>query len=208
MSNEYSRIYGMPKVAQYPTGRRMMTFGRDIQIPNPVWDAKAGRVVHHDPVTSADRRRYQPQTGGYYPQNSRKNRVAISLDTTVRLNCAIVFLMALFVLLGCFTLLNRADCMKTAKALEVQKHTYAVLMEENAKLTEEYDTALEDIRQIACDDAHKMINANDSKNAIYLVAVDAYPQNAGQQGYTAEVVPLDWYAQTASNTTYSASAAD
>lgn len=207
MSDEYSRIYGTPKVAQYPTGRRIMTFGRDIQIPNPVWDAQAGRVVHHDPVTDTGRRRYQTP-GGYHPQNDSTNRARINLDTTVRLNYAVVFLMFLFVLLGCFTLLNRADCMKTSKALEVQQHTYAVLSEENVELTEKYNTALEDIRQIACDDEHKMVSASDSKNAIYLVAVDAYPQQAGQQGYTAEVVPLDWYAQNASNTTYSASAAD
>ena len=207
MNDQNSRIYGTPKVAQYHTGRRMITFGKDIQMPNPVWDAETGRVVQLDPATATDRRRYQVP-GGYQTQNYGKSGAGISLDVTARLNRAIVFLMFLFVLLGIFTLLNRADCMQTSRKLEVSKHTYDTLKARNDKLNQEYENALNDIRQIACDDKHKMVNASGSSNAIYLVAVDAYPQDASGQGYTAEVVPLEWYTQNASNTTYSANAAD
>ncbi len=215
MSDHYSYIYGSSNAARAegitPNPRRTMTFSKDVFLPNHEWDTRTGRVIQQE-TPEPVRKRVQSVAIELNQLSDREARIWNRsqkglFGIRISLFHALVVLMALFVVLGGFTLGNRAALLDAYDSLEVSLRSQQQLQTKNNELSEAIDEALGDIDYKAVNELG-MIHASDNENAIHLVAVDAYPQYTAQQGYTAEVVPLDWYAQETTLTTASANAAN
>lgn len=215
MNDNYSYIYGSSNAGRAegitPNPRRTMTFSKDVFLPNHEWDTRTGRVIQQE-TPEPVRKRVQSVAIELNQLNDQEARIWNRsqkgfFGIRIRLFHALVALMALFVVLGAFTLSHRAACLDAYDSLEVSLRSQQQLQAKNDELSEDIKEALGDIDYKAVNYLG-MVHASDNENAIHLVAVDAYPQQNHQQGYTAEVIPLDWYTHEASYTTASANAAN
>jgi hypothetical protein len=122
------------------------------------------------------------------------------------LNKALVIAMALFVILGMFTLSNRSTLLDMGEKLRIAYRGIEQLTADNADLRGQIDEATQEagIGYRAANELG-MIRATDAQT-IPLIAVDAYPVESAQPGYTAEVVVDGWGTEQTTGLTLSANA--
>lgn len=214
MTNEYLYVYGSSNAANaegiIPNPNRRMTISSTVELPDDIWDSRTGRLI---PQTT-DKVRRQRVQGMTIELNNLNEREAKAqkwaekgwLGKRLNLSTALVVAMALFVLLGMFTLSHRSSLEDWNDKYEITMRGVAQVREENEVIQTRIDNAKRegDIAYRAANELG-MIRASDA-HTIPLNAVDAYPQEAVQSGYTAEVIVSGWGEETVSTTAVSASA--
>ena len=214
MSSENTYIYGSSNAARIegiiPNPHRRMTIDDNINMPDSIWDVDSGRLVlpkdeeiyirRHQGKHQRRRRRHpyaQSSTVSFKRQEEKDTRPwkwasQGLMGKRLNLSTAMVFAMALFVLLGMFTLSHRSSLEDWNDKYEITMRGISQVREENREIQARIDDAKRD-GDIAYRAANElgMIRASDA-HTIPLLAVDAYPQEAVQTGYTAEVVVDGW----------------
>ena len=200
MTNDYQYIYGSSNAAStegiIPNPNRRMTISNTVELPDSVWDTRTGRVIPQFNESNR-RQRVQGMTIELKSLNESEARAQKWaekgwLGKRLNLSTALVVMMALFVLLGMFTLSHRSSLEDWNDKYEITMRGISQVREENDAIQERIDDAKreEDITYRAANELG-MIRAGDA-HTIPLNAVDAYPQQMVQTGYTAEVVVNGW----------------
>ncbi len=200
MTNDYQFVYGRSNADKVeglvPNPYRRMTVSDSVDMSDSIWDSRTGRLVS-DATEERRRRRVQGMTIELNHLNENEARCCKwaqwgVLGKRINFSTAMVILMALFVLFGMFTLSHRSSLEDWNDKYEIAMRGVSQVREENDAIQERIDNAKreEDITYRAANELG-MIRAGDA-HTIPLTAVDAYPQQAVQTGYTAEVVVDGW----------------
>jgi len=200
MTAEYQYVYGKSNAEKaegiVPNPYRRMTVSNHVQVPDSVWDARTGRLI---PQLDQETQRKRVQ-GMKIELNYLNEREAQAqkwadkgwLGKRLNLSTAMLIAMALFVILGMFTLSHRSSLEYWNEKYEITMRGVAEVRNENISIQERIDVAKreEDITYRAANELG-MVRAGDA-HTISLNAVDAYPQQVVASGYTAEVVVNGW----------------
>lgn len=214
MSNDYQYIYGSSNAAStesiIPNPNRRMTISSTVELPDSVWDTRSGRLIPQANERTR-RQRVQGMTIELKSLNESEARAQKWaekgwLGKRLNLSTALVMMMALFMLLGMFTLSHRSSLEDWNDKYEITMRGISQVREENDAIQERIDDAKreEDITYRAANELG-MIRAGDA-HTIPLNAVDAYPQQTVQTGYTAEVVVDGWGEEQTTYPSFAASA--
>lgn len=214
MTTDYQYVYGSSNAAStegiIPNPNRRMTISSNVRLRDNIWDSRTGRIIPEEDE-QARRHRVQGMTIELKHLNESEARAQKWaekgwLGKRLNLSTAMVIAMALFVLLGMFTLSHRSSLEDWNDKYEITMRGVSQVREENAAIQARIDDAKreEDITYRAANELG-MIRAGDA-HTIPLNAVDAYPQETVQAGYTAEVVVDGWGEEYTSHTSVSASA--
>lgn len=216
MSSEYQYVYGSSNAAStegiIPNPNRRMTISSTVDLPDSVWDSRTGRLIPQQNETTR-RRRAQTSTVPLQSLNKHDDRARKwaaqgLLGKRLNLSTAMVIAMALFVLFGMFTLSHRSSLEDWNDKYEIAMRGISQVRQENEEIQARIDDAKreEDIAYRAANELG-MIRASDA-HTIPLFAVDAYPQETVQTGYTAEVVVDGWGEETVTQTTTAIASAE
>lgn len=214
MTTDYQYVYGSSNAAStegiIPNPNRRMTISSNVRLRDNIWDSRTGRIIPEEDE-QARRHCVQGMTIELKHLNESEARAQKWaekgwLGKRLNLSTAMVIAMALFVLLGMFTLSHRSSLEDWNDKYEITMRGVSQVREENAEIQARIDDAKreEDITYRAANELG-MIRAGDA-HTIPLNAVDAYPQETVQAGYTAEVVVDGWGEEYTSHTSVSASA--
>ena len=200
MTSEYQYVYGSSNAAStegiVPNPTRRMTISSTVELPDSIWDSRSGRLMPHQEETT---RRRRAQTAnvplkGLNEKDARAHKWASQglLGKRLNLSTAMVIAMALFMLFGMFTLSHRSSLEDWNDKYEIAMRGISQVRQENEEIRARIDDAKceGDIAYRAANELG-MIRASDA-HTIPLFAVDAYPQETAQTGYTAEVVVDGW----------------
>lgn len=215
MSSEYQYVYGSSNAAStegiIPNPNRRMTISSAVELPDNIWDSRTGRLISQQNETR--RRRAQSPTvplKSLNGQEIRAHKWAAQglLGKRLNLSTAMVIAMAMFVLLGMFTLSHRSSLEDWNDKYEIAMRGISQVRQENDEIQARIDDAKreEDIAYRAANELG-MIRASDA-HTIPLFAVDAYPQETVQAGYTAEVVVDGWGEEETTQTTTAIASAE
>ena len=214
MTNEYQYVYGSSNAANaegiIPNPNRRMTISDSVQLRDNIWDSRTGRIIP-EKVQESRRCRVQGMTIELKHLNESEARAQKWaekgwLGKRLNLSAAMVIAMAMFMLLGMFTLSHRSSLEDWNDKYEIAMRGISQVREENAEIQARIDDAKreEDIAYRAANELG-MIRAGDAQT-IPLNAVDAYPQEVVQTGYTAEAVVYGWGEEQVEQNTMTASA--
>lgn len=214
MTSEFQYVYGSSNAAYtegiVPNPNRRMTISSNVKLRDNIWDSRSGRIIPEEDEQPR-RQRVQGMTIelkhlNEYEARAQKWAEKGWLGKRLNLSTAMVIAMALFVLLGMFTLSHRSSLEDWNDKYEITMRGVSQVREENEEIQARIDDAKreEDITYRAANELG-MIRAGDA-HTIPLNAVDAYPQEVVQAGYTAEVVVDGWGEEQASHASVAASA--
>lgn len=214
MTGEYQYVYGKSNAASaegiIPNPNRRMTISHTVELPDSIWDTRTGRVIPQLGM-EARRQRVQGMTIELKQLNEQEARVQKwaekgMLGKRINLSTALLFAMALFVLLGMFTLSHHSAREDWNDKVSMAIRDIEYVLDENAEIQERIDYAKrdDDIQYRAANELG-MVHASDA-HSIALSAVDAYPQQTVSTGYTAEVVVDGWGEEYHTHISFSASA--
>ncbi|MBE5793867.1 MAG: hypothetical protein E7323_04210 [Clostridiales bacterium] len=214
MTQEYQYVYGSSNAAStegiIPNPNRRMTISSNVRLRDNIWDSRTGRII---PEEDAQARRHRVQGMTIELKNLNESEARAQkwaeqgwLGKRLNLSTAMVIAMALFMLLGMFTLSHRSSLEDWNDKYEITMRGVSQVREENAEIQARIDDAKreEDITYRAANELG-MIRAGDA-HTIPLNAVDAYPRDTAPAGYTAEVVVDGWGVDEVSHTSVAASA--
>lgn len=195
MAGQYQHLYGRSNAAHtigvVPNPNRRVKIADDVFLPDNIWNTRTGRVVPQAQPQTV--RTYAQATSiGYRESFQKEARDRGVRSCSMDMKKALIMAMALFVVLGMFTLINRSALLDAGDRLEIARRGVTQLMEENNDLRQQIEEAKQeaDIGYKAANELG-MIRASDAQT-IALVAMDAYPEYTTQTGYTAEVVMEGW----------------
>ncbi|MBR2923868.1 MAG: hypothetical protein IKC28_02455 [Clostridia bacterium] len=213
MTGEYQYVYGSSNAASaegiIPNPNRRMTISHTVDLPDSVWDARTGRLV---PQLNPEARRQRVQgmtieLNRLNKQEARAQKWADKglLGKRLNLSTALLFAMALFVMLGMFTLSHHSAREDWNDKVQMAGRDIDYIRQENAEIQDRIDEAKRDndIQYRAANELG-MVHASDA-HSIALNAVDAYPQQMVTTGYTAEVVVDGWGEEHQTQLSFSAS---
>ncbi|MBO5502471.1 MAG: hypothetical protein J6K73_01755 [Clostridia bacterium] len=214
MTSEFQYVYGSSNAAYtegiVPNPNRRMTISSNVKLRDNIWDSRSGRIIPEEDEQPR-RQRVQGMTIelkhlNEYEARAQKWAEKGWLGKRLNLSTAMVIAMALFVLLGMFTLSHRSSLEDWNDKYEITMRGVSQVREENEEIQARIDDAKreEDITYRAANELG-MIRAGDA-HTIPLNAVDAYPQEVVQAGYTAEVVVDGWGEEQVSHVSVAASA--
>lgn len=214
MTSEFQYVYGSSNAAYtegiVPNPNRRMTISSNVKLRDNIWDSRSGRIIPEEDEQPR-RQRVQGMTIelkhlNEYEARAQKWAEKGWLGKRLNLSTAMVIAMALFVLLGMFTLSHRSSLEDWNDKYEITMRGVSQVREENEEIQARIDDAKreEDITYRAANELG-MIRAGDA-HTIPLNAVDAYPQEVVQAGYTAEVVVDGWGEEQVSHASVAASA--
>lgn len=195
MGSVYERVYGGSNagttVGVVPHPKRRVNIGEDVFLPDNVWDTRTGRVVQQARAGEKDPR-VRVSAIGLEQVMQKEARERGIRSKQIDISKALVIAMALFVVLGIFTLINRSSLLDANDLLINAKRSIQQLTNDTEALAKQIDDAKAetDIGYKAANELG-MIRASDAQT-IALVAVDAYPAETVQAGYTAEAVVDGW----------------
>lgn len=195
MGSVYERVYGGSNagstVGVVPHPKRRVNIGEDVFLPDNVWDTRTGRVVRQARADEKDPRTRVSAIGLEQVMQKEARERGIR-SKQIDISKALVIAMAIFVLLGIFTLINRSSLLDENDLLMYANRSIQQLTKDIEVLTEQIEDAKAetDIGYKAANELG-MIRASDAQT-IALVAVDAYPAETVQAGYTAEAVVDGW----------------
>jgi hypothetical protein len=209
MAGDYQFLYGSSNASNAagvtPHPYRRVSVSNDVFLPDHVWNTRTGRVVSQkQPETK--RPHAQATSIGFHQTIEKEARQKSVRSGQMDLNKALVIAMALFVILGMFTLSNRSTLLDMGEKLRIAYRGIEQLTADNADLRGQIDEATQEagIGYRAANELG-MIRATDAQT-IPLIAVDAYPVESAQPGYTAEVVVDGWGTEQTTGLTLSANA--
>lgn len=195
MASNYQHIYGRPDRSYaesvVPNPNRSMNIGKDVYLPDSVWNTNTDRTAPR--MQDSNTRTYAQMASIGLRQTIRKEAKAKGVRAgQLELKKALLIAAALFVVFGMFTLVNRSALLDANDRLVIARRGEMQLLSENEELRKAIDQAKAetDIGYKAVNELG-MIRASDAQT-IALVAVDAYPAQAVQTGYTAQVVVQGW----------------
>lgn len=209
MAGDYQFLYGRSNAGNAagvtPHPYRRVNIGNDVFLPDNVWNTRTGRIVpQKQPET---KRAYAQATSiGFHQTIEKEARQKSVRSGQMDLSLALVVAMALFVILGMFTLFNRSALLDADDRLMIARRGIVQLTTENESLRQQIEEAKQetDIGYKAANELG-MIRASDAQT-IPLIAVDAYPTETAQTGYTAEVVVDGWGVEQPAGHTVTANA--
>lgn len=195
MASNYQHLYGRPDRSNaecvVPNPNRSVRIAKDVYLPDNVWHTHTDRAV---PQAQRENTRPYAQAASIGLRQSMRNEAKAKgvRGSRLDLSKALLIAMALFVVLGMFTLVNRSALLDANDRLMIARRGLEQLATENSDLLKAIEQAKEetDIGYRAANELG-MIRASDAQT-IALVAVDAYPEQPAQTGYTAQVVVQGW----------------
>lgn len=195
MGSVYEHVYGGSNAGTtagvVPHPRRRVNIGEAVFLPDHVWDTRTGRVVPQARPGRKDPRTRVSAIGLEQVMQKEARERGIR-SKQIDISKALVFAMALFMILGIFTLINRSSLLDANDLLVNAKRSIQQLTADTQQLSDQIEAAKAetDIGYRAANELG-MIRANDAQT-IALVAVDAYSTETVQAGYTAEAVVDGW----------------
>ncbi len=195
MGDRYDRVYGSSNADRMsgviPNPNRRMNIGENVFLPDNVWDSSTGRVVQQ--YDSRRKKTSTSDTAFRFEQSMRNQAHKQGLRSKqLSLTMAAVLAMLFVVLLGAFTLSNRSTLLTVSDNLEQNRQEIKSLKKKIDDVQVEIDQAKSEttIGQQATGKLG-MIHAEKALT-ISLVAMDAYPSESPNLGYTAEVAVSGW----------------
>ncbi len=194
MTTDYRYVYGTSNAGRgegyQPNPNRFMTISDDVSLPDSDVDPFTGRLIKQEEA-SVRHQRYQTTASTLHAGEAHREEKEGLKNKQIKRSLAIKLFFALFVLLGIFTLMNRAELLDADEKRIRSVRGVQQTIEANQALQQEIDEAISE--QNICSRALDlgMIRAGDAQT-IPLIAVDAYPEQVPQMGYTAEVVVDGW----------------
>lgn len=195
MGDRYDRVYGSSNADRMsgviPNPNRRMNIGENVFLPDNVWDSSTGRVVQQ--YDSRWKKTSTSDTAFRFEQSMRNQAHKQGLRSKqLSLTMAAVLAMLFVVLLGAFTLSNRSTLLTVSDNLEQNRQEIKSLKKKIDDVQVEIDQAKSEttIGQQATGKLG-MIHAEKALT-ISLVAMDAYPSESPNLGYTAEVAVSGW----------------
>lgn len=195
MGSAYEHVYGRSNagttVGVVPHPNRRVSIGESVFLPDHVWDTRTGRVVQQSQAGRKDPRTRVSAIGLEQVMQKEARERGIR-SRQIDISKALVIAMALFVIMGIFTLINRSSLLDANDLLINARRSIQQLTNDTKQLQDKIDAAKAetDIGYKAANELG-MIRASDAQT-IALVAVDAYPAETVQSGYTAEAVVEGW----------------
>lgn len=185
-TEHYSPDYGV-----VPKPRRNVKIRGKVSLPDDEWTSPPDRTM---PSLRCDAERSHAHAASVSMQNSLRSEAAAKGVRPGRLNGRQAFLLfaMVFMVLGMITVANLSARMSANERLVIAKRGESQLIADNQAIHDRIELAKTEV-EIGYKAANElgMVHA-DAARTISLVALEAYPAETAQTGYTAEVVVTGW----------------